>query len=251
MKEALKYTERLALKTEKTFIDLSKSLEDFTLYKAKQETLEESVKDLLKSVDEINARFETIPTKKDLEGIRSDILIVQKQIDEINKVLPIVKTKLPETIEKLKREKEDILIFLDSLEDQLRSGAISVGEYEEVRKKNLQRLADVEKRLEREWKLVEEIISKGAPEVKAEETPETKEEVKEQKEEVSKEAKPEEVAETPVAETEKKQAEVETKVEALEHEEIKQPTPEKPETGERAKREEMVDILKKIRERFK
>jgi antitoxin component HigA of HigAB toxin-antitoxin module len=231
-------------------------LEDITLYKAKQETLEESVKDLLKSVDEISARFENIPTKKDLDSVRSDILLVQKQIEEINKVLPIVKTRLPETVEKLKREKDDILLFLNSLEDQLKSGAISVGEYEEVKKKNLQRLADVEKRLEREWKLVEEIISKGAPEVKVEEAPaETKQEVKEQQE-AGKEEKPEETTESQVMETqeEKKQVEVEAKkVEhvAEEHEETKQLTPEKPETEEKAKREEMVDILKKIKERFK
>jgi len=237
----LKYTERIALKTEKTFIDLNKSLEDITLYKAKQEGLEESVKDLLKSVDEINARFENISTKKDLESIKSDILLIQKQIEEINKVLPIVKTRLPETIENLKREKDDILLFLNSLEDQLKSGVISVGEYEEVKKKNLQRLAEVNRELEKQWKLVEEILTKGAPEIKEEKS---LEEVGEQKQELRE-----------AVEAQEKEEKIEVESQKTEPPKIQEDNPsidKKPEeTEEKAKREEMVNILKKIKERFK
>jgi len=127
MKEAISYTERLAFKTEKVFMDLSKSLADFNVYKTRQESLEEMAKDMLKSIDEINVKLENFPTKKDLELVKGDIIVIQKQIEEINKVLPAIQTKIPEPIAELKREREDIMLLLDSLEEQLKKGVISVG----------------------------------------------------------------------------------------------------------------------------
>jgi hypothetical protein len=37
---------------------------------------------------------------------------------------------------KLKKEREEIMLFLDSLEEQLKKGAISIGEFENVKKEN-------------------------------------------------------------------------------------------------------------------
>lgn len=169
MKEALKYTERIAFKTEKSFIDLNKSLEEFDLYKRKQEGLDEMTKDLMKTVDGMNARLDSFLTKKDLEMFRGDILVLQKQVEEINKILPVVQAKLPETITSFRKEKEDILLFLDSLEQNLKAGGMTIGEYEAVRKKNLNKLVEIESKLMDEWDKIKESLEKG--EIPKEEKP--------------------------------------------------------------------------------
>jgi len=254
MKEAIKYTERLAFKTEKVFLDLSKSLSDFVVYKTKQENLEDMTKDILKLVDELNLKLEGFSTKKDLELVKGDILVIQKQIEEINKVLPAIQTKIPEPIVELKKEKEDIMLFLDSLEDQLKKGIISIGEYERVKRENLQRLKEIDEELKEKWEKIIEALSKGeVPEV------EGKEEVAEE------EKKVEEVAETKTKEEEseikkeegkkvemvkkKKTKEIEEKASEKIEEEKEKPLEVIEE--EKTKREEMVNILKKIKEKLK
>lgn len=179
IKEVFKYTERLALKTEKIFVDLSRSLNEFTVYKTRQESLEELSKDILKSIDEMNTKIESFSTKKDLEMMKGDILVIQKQIEEINAALGVLKTKIPEPIEQLKKEKESIEFFLNSLEEQLKEGKLSIGEYEKIRKGNLERIKEIEDELREKWEKIIEALSKGE-EIKLEE----KVEVKEEKEEV-------------------------------------------------------------------
>jgi chromosome segregation ATPase len=269
MKEAISYTERLAFKTEKVFMDLSKSLSDFAVYKARQENLEDMTKDILKSVDELNLKLEGFSTKKDLELVKGDILVIQKQIEEINKVLPAIQTKIPEPIAELKKEKEDIMLFLDSLEDQLKKGVISIGEYERVKKENLQRLKEIDTELKEKWEKIIEALSKGeAPEVegkeevaeeekKVEEVAET--ETKEEESEIKKEEeKPLEAEKTEkiVKKEEEKKVETIKKKKTKENEEEKsekneEEKPSETPEEEKTKREEMVDILKKIKEKLK
>lgn len=304
IKEAMKYTERLAFKTEKVFIDLNKDLENFTFYKTKQDDLEESVRDLLKSIDGLNSKMESFSTRRDLEMIKADILVVQKQMEEINKVLPTFQAKLPEPIVNLRKEKDDILVFLDSLEEQSKTGTISIGESEDVKKKNLKKLSIIEKKLGEEWKKIEDMVAKGIipkeeepkEEVKVQELPTNEKEKTEKKKDESEETEekkpPEEPSEAPVEQEEapkeeaeapeekkkklkEKKVEIETKpVENIEsakeekvpenveiktkevkHEEIiKEEDTEKTkemQSEERNKREEMVNVIKKIRDKMK
>jgi hypothetical protein len=162
IKEALSYTERLSSKTEKIFIDLTRSLDEFAVYKSKQDGLDEAVRDVLKAMDGVNVKFDNYVSKKDLEGISSDISVIHKQIEEINKMMPVVLTKLPEVIEKLKKEKEGIQMFLEFSEQQVKSGAISRGDYDLAKQKNLQRLDEIEKQLEKEWEDFKNIGSKSS-----------------------------------------------------------------------------------------
>jgi uncharacterized phage infection (PIP) family protein YhgE len=161
MKEALKYTERLATKTEKIFMDLSKSLEEFVVYKTRLDGLDETVRDLLKSIDAVNIKLENLPSKKELEAVRADLLLTQKQIEDIKKILPMVEAKMPETIVSLRKEKENILLFLNSLEEHFRRGVVSVGDYEDAKRRNLKKLAEIEERIKREWESMAELISSG------------------------------------------------------------------------------------------
>jgi hypothetical protein len=228
-------------------------------------------KDILKLVDELNLKLEGFSTKKDLELVKGDILVIQKQIEEINKVLPAIQTKIPEPIVELKKEKEDIMLFLDSLEDQLKKGIISIGEYERVKRENLQRLKEIDEELKEKWEKIIEALSKGeVPEVegkeevaeeekKVEEVAETK--TKEEESEIKKgEEKPLEAEKTEkiVKKEEEKKVEMvkkkktkEIEEKASEKNEEEKGKPLEAIEEEKTKREEMVNILKKIKEKLK
>jgi hypothetical protein len=261
IKEAIKYVEKLALKTEKIFIDLNKDLEDISVYKTKQDSLTESVMDLIKSVDGINLRFENYPTKKDLEMFKGDLLLMQKQIEEINKVLPIVQLKLPETIVDTRKEKEDILLFLDSLEKQRKTGKISIGEYEDVKRKNLSKLKKIEARLKTEWEKIEGLIESG--QLPIEKTPEKEEKPEEKKEEKEKQTtvkEPEdEEGSTEDTKTSEKET-VEKEEESIEddqvskegttEEKVNEEVEEVEKTKGKKEKGEVVDIVRKIKKRM-
>jgi chromosome segregation ATPase len=156
--EAIKYIQRIGAKTEKIFIDLSKGMEDLVLLKAKQEDFDESIKNALTSIDSLNVKLKDYVSKSDMEDIKGEIVMVKKQMDEIKKVLPIAELKLPENMIKLRKDKEDIEMFLDSLESQHIEGKINKAEYEELKKINVKKLNDVESKLEKEWKDIDRVM---------------------------------------------------------------------------------------------
>jgi hypothetical protein len=160
IKEATKYIERLASKTEKAFIELSRGMEDLVLYKSKLDSHDDSIRDLIKSLDAVNVKFDGYVSKKDMEGIREDVVLIQKQIAEINKVLPVAQINMPENIAALKKQKNDILMFLSSLEDQAKAKKISVGEYEDIKKKNMDRINELDAKLRDEWEKIQPLTEK-------------------------------------------------------------------------------------------
>jgi len=98
---------------------------------------------------------------KDVEAFRADILSVRAQIDDINKVLPIAEAKIPETIKRLREERDDVLLLLKSLETELQLGKISLGDYNIARSKALEKLRKIEDQLIEEWKRIEKFIESG------------------------------------------------------------------------------------------
>jgi hypothetical protein len=231
--EAVKYIGRIGAKTEKQFMDLSRGLEDLILFKAKQEDLDESLKDIIKSIDALNVKFEDYMSKKDMDVFREDILIIKKQLESINKVLPLVEVKLPENIIDLRKEREDILLLLDSLKEQYENKKITKAEYKSFKEGNEKRLKEIEKGLEKEWKKVEKMISLTEKKKPEEQPIENKEETTE----VKTEKKPEEESEE-VKEKEKMDVK-EGKIEEMEEE------------GEKVKKkmEEVKELFEKKEEK--
>jgi len=159
--EAEKYIERIGTKTEKMFIDLSKGLEDLVIIRAKQDDLDGSLKDINKSIDALNVRFGSYFTIKDMEEFKQEFLFVKKQMEEVSKILPIAELKLPEDIIKLRREREDIKMLLDSVDEQFLGGKMSEKEYENVKSGNMKKLERIERRLKEEWKRFEAMMGGG------------------------------------------------------------------------------------------
>ncbi|MEM5869916.1 MAG: hypothetical protein QXR09_01980 [Candidatus Aenigmatarchaeota archaeon] len=260
IKEAIKYIERIAMKTEKAYIDLSKSLGDFTIYKTRQEGLEEMSRDILKSIDEINVKFEGYVTKKDLEKFQEDLTLIQKQIQEINRVLPMVEVKLPDTIINLRKERDDIIAFLNYLEEQFKAKKISKEEYEKISESNKKKLERVEKELRKEWERVEkwikprEVVELSVPEKKPEEKEEapqeeTTPEPKEVKEEtrVEEEEVKEETTKSVEERGENQEEKVETKVKKDEKTKIEKKDEKKIVTKKESKKKKEKRKTKKER----
>jgi hypothetical protein len=193
--EAMKYVERIGMKTEKMFIDLNKGVQDLVIIRSQQDDFNEGLKDIIKNIDSLNVKFEGYVTKKDLDSFREDNMLIKKEIEEIKKVLPVAELKLPENIINLRKEREDIKMLLDSLEDQRTAGKISRNEYESIKDANVKRLEEIRSLLENEWKNVENLIKPtegGAEGVVEEKKTEEESEKPKEVEEVEKEPEVEE-----------------------------------------------------------
>jgi hypothetical protein len=175
----VRYIERLATQVEKAFVETSKNLEEFPVFKARLDSLEESVREISRNVETIDTRLENVATLKDIESFRADIMSIRSQIDEINKVLPITEAKIPETIKRLREERDDVLLLIKSLETELQLGKISLGDYNLAKSKALEKLRKIEDQLIEEWKRIEKFIESG--EIEAIPLVERKEEVENEK----------------------------------------------------------------------
>jgi len=195
IKDIIKYIERLAFKTEKVFIDLNKRVEDFTVYKTKQDDMEKSIKDLTKSVDKVNLELENYMTKSDADELRELIINLQKEMAEMNKTVPVLKAKLPEPITVLLQEKDDILLFLESLEENLKAKSISPEEYQKVKDKNMEKLDKINKALKKQWGRLEEYAKMSGIEKEAERIESERVEAEMVEREAATEEAPEEVPE--------------------------------------------------------
>lgn len=249
IKEAVKYIERLSLKTEKIFIDLNKSLEDFTTYKIKQDGIEDSVKELTTSVDNLGVRLEGYTEKRDIEALKKEILLMKKGVEEVTKVLPMVKVRIPGRISDMIKERDDILLFLESLEEQLKSGKISFGEYDEIKKENNNKLEQLENKLKGEWdkvlKFAESAPQEKPAAPKEEPSEAEKAEVEPAKEEEKEKPEKEETVPKEAVEEKLKPEEKKPKEEGREEQKPEEKEPEKKEVEQKEKPAEKEGPIEK------
>jgi chromosome segregation ATPase len=131
---------RISDKIDSIFMELNKRLDEFMLYKAKQDTLDELSREMMKAVDEINTKIEKYAEKEDLDLLR----------DTLERRIAGVSTGAaasPEAI-KLREQKEEIEGLLDMLEEQFKKGDIKKEEYEKAKKVNTERIATIEKKIQ-------------------------------------------------------------------------------------------------------
>lgn len=159
--EAMKYVERLASKTEKAFIEVNKNLEDFHVYKARQDNLEEAFKDMMKALDDINMKLDESATKKDFSSFSGEQMVLSKQMEEVMRMVPMLKVKIPEPIQNLTKEREEIRAMLDMLVGQQASGTINQAEYDKLKKANEAKLKKIEESIDTEWKKLEKLLESG------------------------------------------------------------------------------------------
>lgn len=117
------------------YVELSERMEEFLLYRTKQDRMEDLVNELMRSIDEMNTKVSRFVTRDDLEAFR--------------KVFKHSAGGEAETdiIDNLQIEKEEIKMLLKTLEDEYRNKTISKDEFEKTKKANLDRLNEIEEEI--------------------------------------------------------------------------------------------------------
>lgn len=151
MSEMLKSVERFSEKTERMFLEVNKRLEEFTIYKAKQESMEEIVRDLLRNVDRMGVKFESYLEKKELVAFREKADGLEKQFEAMKKALkkavPFIDSEIPKELLDIQKEKDDISALIVSITSAFEQKRLSEADYKKIIEKNQAKLADIEKRL--------------------------------------------------------------------------------------------------------
>jgi len=155
------------------YAELSKRMEEFMLYRAKQDRVEDLVNEVMKNLDDLNTKSAYFVTKDDLESFRSAIqaTMAAQPVSAIESY-------------SLDSQKEEIEMLLKTLEDEYKNKSISKEEYDKMRNANLAKIREIESKMKGG--------GKAAPPprmIEEEPTPPKKPAAKERKPEVPKEAK--------------------------------------------------------------
>ncbi len=135
---------RLADKIDGIFAELNKRLDEFIFYKAKQDTLNELVNEMMKTLDEINTKMERFVERTELEVLRDTL---EAKIAEMR---PEASEEVPETVKNLEERREEIKGLLEILEEQYKTGAISEEEYKKAKEENMKMLREIEEKINAE-----------------------------------------------------------------------------------------------------
>lgn len=130
---------RIADKIDGIFMELNKRLDEFVLYKAKQDTLDELSQEMMKSLDDLNTKLQKYAEKDDLDSLRDTITSELASIRSGSGASPQV-----QRLESQKTEVESLIAMLD---EQFKSGALPEKDYKKTRQINTDRLKDIENRL--------------------------------------------------------------------------------------------------------
>jgi len=181
--KSMKEIERLSDKVQKLYVELSKNLEEFTIYKSKQENMEELVQELVKTVDQINIKFDDYAKSEDVTALKESLTAIDKEIQESKKQVSVVKA-LPPELQTLQKQKEEIQMLMSSVEEEYKNRGIPESEYLKIKESNLKKLEDVNKKIKKAWKNLKSPEEEGIPPVEMK----TEEKVEEP---IPKEASPE------------------------------------------------------------
>jgi hypothetical protein len=130
---------RIADKIDGIFMELNKRLDEFVLYKAKQDTLDELSQEMMKSLDEMNTKIQKYAEKSDLDMLK----------DTITTELTSIKTQAGTSpaVQKLEAQKTEIEGLISMLDEQFKSGALPEKDYKKTKQINSQRLEDIKKKI--------------------------------------------------------------------------------------------------------
>jgi len=137
--EALKGNiEKSADRVQSIYVELSERMEEFLLYRTKQDRMEDLVNELMRSVDDMNTKLSRFITRDDLDAFRQTL----KTPEEV-----VGTEERGETIDDLQIQKEEIKMLIKTLEDEYKNKRIPKDEFEKTKKANLDRLKEIEDKI--------------------------------------------------------------------------------------------------------
>lgn len=147
------------------YAELSKRMEEFMIYRTKQDRMEDLLNEVMKNLDDINTKAAYFVTRDDLESLRASM--------QASAPVPSAPSATEE-IGNLKSQKEEIKMLIKSLEEGFKSGATTKEEYENMKNANLAKLEEIENEM-KEIKSgkgeVPKVVEEKPPEKKPEERP--------------------------------------------------------------------------------
>jgi chromosome segregation ATPase len=142
---------RISDKIDSIFIELNKRMDEFMLYKAKQDTLDELSREMMKAIDDMNTKIEKYAEKEDLDMLR----------DTMDSRMASVATSAGPTVSpevmKLTEQKEEIEGLLGMLEEQFKKGDLKQEEYEKAKTVNTERIESISKKIEAAKKKIDAV----------------------------------------------------------------------------------------------
>ena len=130
---------RISDKIDSIFMELNKRMDEFMLYKAKQDTLDELSREMMKAIDDMNTRIEKYAEKEDLDMLRDS-----RMASIATSAGPGAS---PEVL-KLNEQKEEIEGLLGMLEEQFKKGDLKEEEYNKAKTVNTERIESINKKIE-------------------------------------------------------------------------------------------------------
>jgi predicted nucleic acid-binding Zn-ribbon protein len=131
---------RIADKIDGIFMELNKRLDEFVLYRAKQDTLDELSQEMMKSLDDISTRMEKYAEKGDLDMLKD---MFQTELASIR-----TSSGTSPEVQRLEAQKTEIESLVAMLDEQFKAGALPENEYKKTKQINMSRLSDIEKKIE-------------------------------------------------------------------------------------------------------
>ncbi|MCK5333765.1 MAG: hypothetical protein KAJ24_04590 [Candidatus Aenigmarchaeota archaeon] len=151
VRDSSKEIKRMTERTEKMFLELNKRMDEFFVYRAKQEALDEIVRDVIKSIDSVNTRLENTVNKSYVKDLRDSFKGIEEKISKINSTmssaLPLADLMLPKEIQEMSSERESINLLLVSLDEEARNKKISNEEYVHAKEANQKKLEELEDKI--------------------------------------------------------------------------------------------------------
>jgi regulator of sigma D len=128
------------------YVDMKKRLEEFTVYKVKQDKLDGMTTDIIKNMEDFTRRLTDYATKDDIDMAKR---LIEQVKEQAKKAAAAASAQaLPPEVNALKEEKEEIETLLSTLEENLRNKDISKEEYDNAKSKNLQKIKKIEEKIE-------------------------------------------------------------------------------------------------------
>ncbi|MCK5593981.1 MAG: hypothetical protein KAI18_01930 [Candidatus Aenigmarchaeota archaeon] len=130
----------LSSKIEKMFMTLNEKLENFEVYEARQDNMNEIMDDTLKNVDQLGVKFESYIDKKDMSKVKTDMDSLSEKIEMmmgiLKKAVPFAEAEIPKELQELEEQREDIESLLSTVEHEHKKKQISDKDYMKIKKKN-------------------------------------------------------------------------------------------------------------------
>jgi hypothetical protein len=126
------------------YVDINKRLDEFAVYRVKQDKLDGMSADMVKNLEDVTRRLSDYATKDDIEVVKH---LVSGLKEEAKRAAAKTTVELPPEAKLLQEEKEEIETLLSTLEENLRNKEISKEEYDSAKSKNLQRIEEIDAKI--------------------------------------------------------------------------------------------------------